>query len=572
LTVEFLFQQFSQSLNAESLAPLAQAYPDHPYTLFAQAILAFRAGDWVSAEHGFTQAYLAQPTLWEALFYKARALEAQYHFVEAAQLYEQILTQQPCPMKVWQHLLALWQLLGEHERSQTVIASLVGPQGQAQWHDHPDYARWRMRLEALSLMLAFGSEHITGRQLWRQAQAWSQQYLAEASRLSSPPPPLRSSPAVQRYEAHGVLRIAYLSNEWTSAAVELGYTALFAHHARQPQLQIYGLGPKGASPPSKALAAHFQDFLFLDPDNPHASVSTFAGFDVVVDISGWFYVDAWLPLAMAKGPVKVMLASNPPFFAPGALFDAIVSDRHVLPRERQRELSSRFIEKPCFFHWQPGADLPQTLALTRQKTASKRISVLGQHSLRLGVVASRNKINPASLRLWAEVLKALPDTTQLTLKGLYYQDVHLQAQLRQAFLAVGGRTEQLAFEDNRLRGDLYSFLLEQDIILDTVPYSGALSTCDAYWSGTPIISLRSERGIAESIHFNTQSMELLADDATDFIARVLQLAEDSGARKAYTVSLPARMWASPICQWQNFGESMAHLYRQLWQQKIQKKN
>lgn len=569
LTVESLFQQFSQQLNAESLAPLIQHHPEHAYTFFAKGTLAFRAGHWPAAEQDFTQAYVLQPTLWEALFYKARAFEAQYRFVEAAQLYEQVVTRQPQQMKVWQHLLAVWQLLGEHQRTQAVLASLLGAQGQAQWRDHPDYPRWCMRLEALALILNFGSETVTGRQLWRQAQAWYRRHLASLPPHSAPllaplSPPSPSS-------ASSVLRVGYLSNEWTSAAVELGYAALFAHHARQQKIQIYALCPRGASPPSEALMAHFEALLFLDSEHPDTYAAAFATLDVVVDLSGWLYVDAWPHLAVSEVPVKVLLASNPPFFAPGTLFDAIVADRHVLPRERQRELSSRFIEQPSFFHWQPGADLPQTLALAQQKAATKAITVLGEQTLRLGVVASRNKINAVSLRLWASVLKALPEAAQLTFKGLYYQDLYVQAQLRHGFAAVGGRPEQLAFEDNQLRADLYSFFLAQDIILDTVPYSGALSTCDAYWAGTPVMSLQSERGIATSIHSNTQSAELLAARPADFIARICELAHQPAVRKAYATSLPARIWHSPICQWQDFGASMENLYLQLWQQKTKKK-
>lgn len=557
MTAEALFQQFSHQLNASSLALLTQHYPEHAYTLFAKAYLAFQEADWAGAVQGFTQAYAADTRLWEALFYKARALEAQYHFVEAALHYEQVLAQQPQQMKVWQHLLAVWQLLGEHERTQQVIALLVGKEGQAQWGEHPDYLRWCTRIEALDLLIDFSDPGVTGRQLWQRGQRWAQKYLLDSS---SPPLSPADTPR---------LKVGYLSSEWASASIALGYHGLFAYHAQEQQIQCYALCTQAAQRPGAALEPYFEAIILLESGNPSAVAASLESFDVVVDLSGWFHADIWPALSASAVVVKILLASNPPFFAPGTFFDAIVADSHVLSRARQRELSSRFIEQPSFFHWQPGPDLPQTLEAAQQKALNEKRE---KPEIRLGVVASRNKINRSSLRLWAGVLQVLPPNTQLTLKGLYYQDLHVQEQLRHAFAMAGGNPKQLYFEDNRDREDLYSFFLEQDIILDTTPYSGALSTCDAYWAGTPVMSLRSQRGIAESLHMNTQSSELLAEHPADFIARVLELVCQPAVLANYVTSLPAQLWYSPICQWASFGASMENLYLQLWKQKTQKKN
>lgn len=559
MTVEALFQQFRDRLDASSLALLSQGYPEHPYTFFAQAYLAFQQQNWAVAVQGFSQAYGANPTLWEARFYKARALEAQYCFVEAALAYEQVLAQQPQQMKVWQHLLGVWQLLGENERTASLIPSLVGVEGQAQWGGHPDYARWCARLEALALLTDFSNPAVTGRQLWQQGQRWARKYLTG----------IASRPLVSSSESSSdpaCLQVAYLSSEWTSAAVTLGYRGLFAYPTRH---QIHALCTQASQQPSAALAPYFASIRVLDSDNPSAVAASLDAFDVVVDLSGWFHADIWKGIALSAVPAKVLLASNPPFFAPGALFDAIVADAYVLPQARQRELSSRFVAEPSFFHWQPGPDLPQSLALAQQNAQAKDFLASAEAGPRLGVVASRNKINDLSLRLWAGALQALSAQARLTLKGLYYQDQHIQHQLRHAFASVGGNPKQLYFEDNRTRDDLYSFFLEQDLILDTTPYSGALSTCDAFWAGTPVVSLRGPRGIAESLHRNTETLELWVENASEFTARVVQLAGDSEARKAYATSLPAQLWHSPICQWDTFGAQMENLYLQLWQQKMQ---
>ncbi len=551
MTVEALFQRFVQAPTKAHAQALQQAYPEHACSDFATGYLALQHQDAQTAILALGKAYHKDHSLWQALFHRAEALQRAGRFIEAAADYEQLLRQYPQNMALWQKLLPLWHATGEQDRLLSSLRFLTGPEGQALWKNHPDYPGWCARLDALALLTAFGNPQVTQAQLWQQGQQWYTKY-------HTPPP--KSAPSSQpSHSGSPSLHIAYLSNEWQSSPVQLGYTALFAYHAAKKNHKIYAVGP---SPPGEDLRPYFEDYLLLEQLSDR--------FDVFVDLSGWFHPEGFLALCQFPHRVKILLASNPPFWGPAPLFDAVLADPYVLPRAFQRQLPYLCLEAEGFFHWQPGPALPQDLHSAQRRAQQAKAQRHDPEGFRLGATASPNKINADTLRLWAQSLRVLPQNTQLTLKGAYYRDPLLQHRLRQSFAQVGGNPKQLAFEDNQKYPDHYSFYLTQDLILDSTPYNGALSSCDAYWAGTPVVALDTQRGIAQSLYANTQTQAFLAETPQHFVAQVVNHLQNPERLRHYAYYLPQALWQSALCEGSAQGERMEKYYLKLWQEKQQK--
>ena len=99
------------------------------------------------------------------------------------------------------------------------------------------------------------------------------------------------------------------------------------------------------------------------------------------------------------------------------------------------------------------------------------------------------KLSPGTLRLWARVLAAVPDS-RLLIKSHGIDIARWRRRLDEAGLPadrvelrhmVAGTAAHLA---------CYS---EIDIALDPHPYNGTTTTCEALWMGVPVVSLCGDR-------------------------------------------------------------------------------
>ncbi|MFN9943179.1 MAG: glycosyltransferase, partial [bacterium] len=95
----------------------------------------------------------------------------------------------------------------------------------------------------------------------------------------------------------------------------------------------------------------------------------------------------------------------------------------------------------------------------------------------------------ATIAMWAKVINAVTGSRLLVRNNVFENDPAVAADLRRMFAKAGiaaGRVEILpraASED-----ELLASYREIDIALDTFPYSGTTTTCDALWMGVPVVT------------------------------------------------------------------------------------
>ena len=91
--------------------------------------------------------------------------------------------------------------------------------------------------------------------------------------------------------------------------------------------------------------------------------------------------------------------------------------------------------------------------------------------------------------VWAEILRRV-DGSRLALKNKALGDTPARHRLQARFAAHGIAPERLWMSGpiDSLAGHLtaYSFV---DLGLDTFPYTGTTTTCEALWMGVPVVSL-----------------------------------------------------------------------------------
>merc|ERR1711988_2063939 len=91
-----------------------------------------------------------------------------------------------------------------------------------------------------------------------------------------------------------------------------------------------------------------------------------------------------------------------------------------------------------------------------------------------------------------------------------------------------------------------------DIALDSFPYAGTTTTCEAIFMGVPVVTLSAEDGphaqnVGASLLSAIGLTECIATSPTDFVDVAKRLANDVPRITELRQNLRAQMLASPLC-------------------------
>ncbi len=174
------------------------------------------------------------------------------------------------------------------------------------------------------------------------------------------------------------------------------------------------------------------------------------------------------------------------------------------------------------------------------------------------------KISPATRRLWARILEETADS-RLLVMGV--PAGRAEAELRRDLTRPGIAPHRITTVPY---GSLQEYLRRfdaVDIALDTMPYSGGTTTCDALWMGVPVVTLPGSRSVSRSATSVLSSVgltEWIAQDAEDYVGRAVRFAAQPERLAELRGSLRDRMRASPLMDEVGFTRGLEQAYRQMW--------
>jgi predicted O-linked N-acetylglucosamine transferase (SPINDLY family) len=129
----------------------------------------------------------------------------------------------------------------------------------------------------------------------------------------------------------------------------------------------------------------------------------------------------------------------------------------------------------------------------------------------------------------------------------------------------GQRIEILGWV-GRLRGHLEIYH-RVDAALDTYPYHGTTTACEALWMGIPVVSLAGRTHVSRvgvSLLSNVGLPELIAETPEQYVHIAADLAKDVPRLAELRRTLRGRMQASPLMDAPRFARNVEAAYRQMW--------
>ena len=176
-----------------------------------------------------------------------------------------------------------------------------------------------------------------------------------------------------------------------------------------------------------------------------------------------------------------------------------------------------------------------------------------------------HKITDEMLLAWKSILDEVPAS-----KILFKCQVFFAPSMK---LEAYNRFKRIGFDMNRVilepaTREYMNRYLDVDIALDTYPYPGGGTTCDALYMGVPVISRYSDRHstrFAYSILQNVGVGELATDSLEDYIERAVAVAKDWELLEYLHRNLRRMMEKSPVMDAEGYMREIEVLYREIWE-------
>jgi predicted O-linked N-acetylglucosamine transferase (SPINDLY family) len=178
------------------------------------------------------------------------------------------------------------------------------------------------------------------------------------------------------------------------------------------------------------------------------------------------------------------------------------------------------------------------------------------------------KINAVVLDAWASILQGVPGS-KLFLKAKGLRDERIQERIRAVFRARGVDAEARVTMVGHERSNAEHLRLYHrvDLALDTFPYNGTTTTCEALWMGTPVVTYegRSHAGrVGASLLTDVGLGELVAKDLQGYINKAVSLGRDWEALVRLRSGLRERFATSPVMDANRLARGLETAYRNAW--------
>jgi predicted O-linked N-acetylglucosamine transferase (SPINDLY family) len=177
-----------------------------------------------------------------------------------------------------------------------------------------------------------------------------------------------------------------------------------------------------------------------------------------------------------------------------------------------------------------------------------------------GVFNHYHKITDEILEAWREIMAQVPDSC-LLLKCQVLVSESACALVRQRLEKLGLDLERITLEP--ATNTYMNRYLDVDVALDTYPYPGGGTTCDALYMGVPVVSLYGDRRGSRfglSILNNTGLGELAVSNINEYIERAVGLASDKELLDVLHKSLRRMMTAAPIMDGKKYMAELEKAY------------
>jgi protein O-GlcNAc transferase len=352
------------------------------------------------------------------------------------------------------------------------------------------------------------------------------------------------------------IKIGYVSGDFRSHSVAYFLEPILEHHDKK-KFEIYCYAsmdnPDSMTARMAALADHWR-YIYAMTDAQLSSRIEEDSVDILVDLSGHTAHNRLSAFAQKMAPVQISWLGYPNTTGLKAI-DFRFTDAVADPPGSEAHHSEKLLRLPCgFLCYRAPENAPPIAPSPYMKN----------RYITFGSFNNAAKITPKVIKAWSSVMHKTPNS-RLYLKARPFADSDVcadfldqfsQRGIDQSRLELTGRTDSLVDHLTRYR--------EIDIALDTFPYNGTTTTCEAMWMGVPIVTLCGNRHagrVGASLLSRVGLENCVARGRDEYIKMAVALAENHDYLSRLRNELRDVMKNSPLCDAHLVTSKIENAYR-----------
>jgi len=336
------------------------------------------------------------------------------------------------------------------------------------------------------------------------------------------------------------IRVGYLSADlWSHPVGWMAARALVAHdrHAFEVHCFADHAVDDAVSREIRAGVEHWHGVRGLDDESLRAFILA-RGIDVLVDLAGHTAGSRLAVFAARAAPVQLAWLG----YAAStglATMDGVLVGEALAPPGAEAAFSEPLVRLPrLHFTYRPPDGAPPVSPPPAARTGT----------ITLGSFNNPAKIGRETIAAWAAAMAAVTGS-RLVLKWRSLADAESAQRVRRRFAIRGIDPARIEVRGPSPHAAMLAEYGDVDIALDSFPYGGGLTTCEALWMGVPVVTMPWLRPLSRQALAVLEAIglpDLVARTPREFAAIVARLAADAGRRAALRDGLRERMRASAL--------------------------
>ncbi len=282
------------------------------------------------------------------------------------------------------------------------------------------------------------------------------------------------------------------------------------------------------------------------------------GLHILLDLSGHTARNRLPIFAWKPAPVQVSWLG---YFATTGVseIDYVLADQMGVPKECYNKFTETVRYLPdtrlCF-------STPQT------ELAVAPLPAIANDHVTFGSFQTLAKVNDDVIAVWSDVLAALPNS-RMHWQCKQFGDADVAIRMLARFEHRGIDPRRLILLGAVERSEYLAAHSAVDILLDTFPYPGGTTTCEALWMGVPTLTLCGDTMLSRqgaSLLHAAGLNDWITGSKTDYVATAVAFASDISRLAQLRAELRERVSVSPLFDAARFARNFEQCLNTMWRE------
>jgi predicted O-linked N-acetylglucosamine transferase (SPINDLY family) len=278
--------------------------------------------------------------------------------------------------------------------------------------------------------------------------------------------------------------------------------------------------------------------------------------DILIDLAGHSAMNRLPLLSRGLAPVQISYLGYPNTTGVSAITHRLVDEITDPSGDADAFTTEKLIRfSPCAWTYEAPSDAPSP-AIPDESSP-----------ITFGSFNNFLKVADDTLAVWAKILTQVPDS-RLFIKSVYLDDPEVKKNVLERLASAGIAEDRVEISGFfAATQDHLAAYNRVDVALDTLPYNGTTTTCEALWMGVPVVSLVGDRHAARvglSLLTAIGHAEWAAENEDAYIEKAVTLAQDRALRSQLRESLRNQVAASILCDYSGQAVRFEAALRQAW--------